>query len=107
MIRRSIFRYIGADGAIFLSAVTDKRYLDHRLALLGKDHGEGVRPAPLTDEQLKRFTTSISNPEFLFNKESGLVPSGVVDDDGREKGSAALDPTRFGDWEVNGRCCDF
>ncbi|MFK8015096.1 MAG: DUF1674 domain-containing protein [Gammaproteobacteria bacterium] len=38
-------------------------------------------------------------------------PSKVKDDDGKPEaeigGRGGLDPTRYGDWEKNGRCIDF
>ncbi len=37
-------------------------------------------------------------------------PTSPLDDGGRERPTPegdALDPTRYGDWEKNGRCIDF
>ena len=61
----------------------------------------------LSNDDLQRFTASNSSPEQLFNVRAGLKPTGVVGEDGREIGSAALNPTRYGDWEKHGRCYDF
>lgn len=89
------------------SVITDKRYLEHRLALLGKEDAH-LKPQPLSDEQLRRFTTSVGSAESLFNKEAGVSPTNVVDEaTGQVIGSTQPDPTRYGDWEVNGRCYDF
>ena len=75
--------------------------------MLGKGDSH-FKPQPLTDEQLRRFTTSIGNAESLFNKQAGAIPTNVVDEEtGLVVGGTALDPTRYGDWEVNGRCYDF
>jgi hypothetical protein len=62
----------------------------------------------MTQEEVNRFTTSVGSKENLFNHRLGLEPSNVVDEEtGRVEGSAAPDPARYGDWEVNGRCYDF
>lgn len=107
MFKRSLCVLIGVESDVFFSAIKDKKYLEHRLALLGKEDAH-VKPQPLTDEQLRRFTSSVSNAESLFNKKAGAQPSNIVDEDtGCPIGSTALDPTRYGDWEVNGRCYDF
>eukprot|EP00658_Telonema_sp_P-2_P004197 TRINITY_DN11577_c0_g1_i1.p1 TRINITY_DN11577_c0_g1~~TRINITY_DN11577_c0_g1_i1.p1 ORF type:complete len:108 (+),score=15.23 TRINITY_DN11577_c0_g1_i1:211-534(+) len=107
MIRASQLLLVGVEGNIFMSAVKDKRYLDHRLAVLGKETTIQKKP-PLSEEELKRFTTSIGSGEALLNKNAGMSPTGVVDEKtGVEIGSAYPNPTRFGDWEVNGRCYDF
>lgn len=106
-MRRTINRLIGVESDIFLSAVKDKTYLEHRLALLGK-MDENVKQQPLTDEQLRRFTTSVGSAESLFNKQAGNIPTQIVDEEtGMVVGSNTPDPTRYGDWEVNGRCYDF
>lgn len=45
-------------------------------------------------------------PEQVAEQESG----DVAKDDARPKevgGRGGLDPTRYGDWEKNGRCIDF
>ncbi|CUF93434.1 Hypothetical protein, putative [Bodo saltans] len=106
-MRRTIARLIGVESDLRFSAITDKRYLEHRLALLGKEDAH-LKPQPLTDEQLRRFTTSVGSAESLFNKEAGAAPTNIVDEEtGQVIGSTQLDPTRYGDWEVNGRCYDF
>lgn len=88
-----------------MSSIKDKRYLEHRLALLGKEERKYTR---LTDEEVKRFTSSMGSAEALFNKQAGAIPTNVVDEEtGRVIGSTQPDPTRYGDWEVNGRCYDF
>lgn len=106
MLRRCIPLLIGAEGeAFFSSAIKDKRYLEHRMALLGKKDERFQR---LSDEDIKRFTTSVGSAESLFNKQAGAIPTNVVDEEtGQVIGSTQLDPTRYGDWEVNGRCYDF
>lgn len=104
MLRRTTRVLVGVEGSIFMSRIKDKQYLDHRLALLGK---QTQQFHPLSDEELKRFTTSVSSAENLFNKKEGATPGTVVDADGRIEGSTALDPTRYGDFESNGRCHDF
>jgi hypothetical protein len=106
-MRRSIARLIGVESDLRFSVIADKRYLEHRLALLGKEDAH-LKPQPLTDEQLRRFTTSVGSAESLFNKEVGASPTNIVDEaTGQVVGSTQLDPTRYGDWEVNGRCYDF
>ncbi|KAH9600048.1 Protein of unknown function DUF1674 [Trypanosoma melophagium] len=106
MLRRATILWIGAEGNIFMSAVRDKSYLEHRLAILGKE--DPACQQPLSEETVRRFTTSIGSPEFLFNKEKGAEPSNIVDEEtGVPIGSSQLDPTRYGDWESNGRCHDF
>lgn len=114
-----------------LSVIKDPQYLQHRLALLGKRPHEvkalhepttsatatatsaevkhdNTNFVPLTSEQVQRFTTSIGSAEQLFNQQAGAIPTNVVDEEtGRVIGSTQLDPTRYGDWEQHGRCCDF
>ena len=108
MLRRSLMGFIGADGGVFMSRVKDKQYLEHRLATLGRLEAAGdFKPSLLTQEEVQRFTTSSQSKENLINKEQGAEPVMTVDDDGRVRGSAHADPTRYGDWEVNGRCYDF
>ena len=109
MFRTSLRRLIGVEGDVFMSVITDKAYLEKRLETIGKQAEAGeFKPAPLTQEQLNRFTTSNASAENLFNKEQGLKPECTVDEKtGMVVGSAALDPTRYGDWEINGRCYDF
>mmetsp|Transcript_36908 Transcript_36908/g.43114 ORF Transcript_36908/g.43114 Transcript_36908/m.43114 type:complete len:108 (+) Transcript_36908:63-386(+) len=107
MLRRCVRCLIGVESDVHFSVVKDKKYLEHRLALLGK-MDPNVKAQPLTDEQLRRFTTSIGSSESLFNKEAGAIPTQIVDEEtGQVVGSTSLDPTRYGDWEVNGRCYDF
>jgi hypothetical protein len=108
MLRRLAPLLVGVESDVFMSRVNDKQYLDHRLATLGKAEAAGeFKPAPLTHDELQRFTTSQASKENLFNKEAGSAPIGVVGEDGKIEGSVHGDPTRFGDWEVNGRCYDF
>lgn len=38
--------------------------------------------------------------------ERGNVPAGTTEDPAQVE-RPALDPTRYGDWEKNGRCIDF
>ena len=109
MLRRSAALLIGNESSnVFISVVKDKRYLEHRLATLGKVSANNDGHKPMTDDDLKRFTTSIGNKENLFNFRAGSEPTGVVDEEtGRIIGSEAPDPTRYGDWEYNGRATDF
>ncbi|AAZ12917.1 Protein of unknown function (DUF1674), putative [Trypanosoma equiperdum] len=103
-MRRSFSRLIGADGGIFMSAVHDKQYLQHRLATLGK----AEQQQPLSEETIQRLTTSTGSAESLFNKAAGAQPTNIVDEaTGVPVGSVQLDPVRYGDWESNGRCHDF
>ncbi|KPA74355.1 putative mitochondrial hypothetical protein [Leptomonas pyrrhocoris] len=107
MLRRCVPLLIGMEGNVFVSAIKDKQYLAHRLALLGKPD-EHFKPRQMSEEDIKRFTTSLGSAESLFNKQAGAIPTNVVDEEtGRVIGSAQPDPTRYGDWEVNGRCYDF
>ncbi|KEG12186.1 hypothetical protein DQ04_01921090 [Trypanosoma grayi] len=107
MLRRSLALRIGAEGGIFISVVKDKKYLEHRLALLGKADPT-MQPKPLSDEAVQRFTSSVSSAESLFNKAAGAQPSNIVNEaTGVPIGSTQLNPTRYGDWESNGRCHDF
>ncbi|KAG8348602.1 putative Protein of unknown function (DUF1674) [Trypanosoma vivax] len=104
MMRRGLLLLIGAEGNIFMSAVRDERYLQHRLATLGKAEGQH----PLSEETVQRFTTSLGSAESLFNKAAGMQPTNIVDETtGVTVGSTQLDPVRYGDWESNGRCHDF
>jgi hypothetical protein len=110
MFRRSLACLIGVEGEqLFMSAVSDKKYLNHRLAILGKADADHPK-APLTDEELKRFTTSVGSAENLFNRrdENTEVNKDVVDEE-RDTfmGSNIPSPVRYGDWEYNGRCTDF
>jgi hypothetical protein len=108
MFRRVAPLLVGHEGSIFMSRVKDKQYLDHRLSTLGRAEAAGeFTPAPMSQEELQRFTTSQASSENLLNKEVGATPDGTVNADGKDAGSAHEDPTRFGDWEVNGRCYDF
>ncbi|RNF16383.1 uncharacterized protein Tco025E_05213 [Trypanosoma conorhini] len=107
MLRRGLALLIGVESDIFISVVRDKRYLEHRLALLGKEDPT-LKPRPLSPEEVQRFTASVGSAESLFNKASGATPSNVVDEaTGAPVGSTQLNPTRYGDWESNGRCHDF
>jgi hypothetical protein len=109
MFRLSARLLIGVESDVFCSVITDPKYLETRLATVGKLQEEGAfKPAPLTQDQLNRFTTSVASAENLFNKAQGLTPETTVDEKtGQVIGSAAPDPCRYGDWEVNGRCYDF
>ncbi|CCW64545.1 unnamed protein product [Phytomonas sp. EM1] len=105
MIRRCGFLFIGSEGGAFISRIHDKCYLEHRLAILGKPD-ETLQS--MKEEDIKRFTTSMGSSEALFNKLAGTIPTNVVDEEtGLVIGCAQPDPTRYGDWEVNGRCYDF
>ncbi|RNF02526.1 hypothetical protein TraAM80_06351 [Trypanosoma rangeli] len=107
MLRRGAALLIGVQSDIFMSVVKDKKYLEHRLALLGKED-PAQKPRPLSPEEIQRFTTSVGSAESLFNKASDAMPSNVVDEaTGVPFGSTQLNPTRYGDWEGNGRCHDF
>lgn len=107
MYRRCLPLLIGAEGDAFVSVVKDKTYLSHRLALLGKQD-PNVKPQRMTADEVQRFTTSLGSAEALFNQQAGAIPTNIVDEEtGLVIGSSQPDPTRFGDWEVNGRCCDF
>jgi hypothetical protein len=94
-----------------MSAIKDKRYLEHRLAILGKTEAveESKKAQPLSDEELKRFTTSLGSAESLFSKRAGEIPKNVVADEEKDiiEGSSYPSPVRYGDWEYNGRCTDF
>lgn len=109
MFRRCSVFLIGTESSPFISVVKDKRYIEHRLATLGKASANNESFKPMSDEDLKRFTTSVGNKENLFNHRAGGVqPSLIVDEaTGRIIGSEALNPTRYGDWEHNGRATDF
>ena len=61
----------------------------------------------LTQQELNRFTTSLGSKENLHNQRAGTTPSTVVDENGNVEGQNYPDPTRYGDWEYNGRCYDF
>lgn len=105
MIRRCIPLLIGVEDGLFMSAIKDKQYLEHRLALIGKDEKKFTK---MSAEDINRFTSSVGSAESLFNHQAGAAPSNVVDEEtGHVIGSTQLDPTRYGDWEVNGRCYDF
>eukprot|EP00796_Vickermania_ingenoplastis_P002193 gene2193-1360_t len=108
MFRRFPLLLIGVEGSAFLSSIKSPAYLQHRLAILGKPDPQQGSSAPLTPEQVQRFTSSLGSAEQLFNKEAGAIPTNVVDEEtGRVIGSTQLNPTRYGDWEQHGRCCDF
>ncbi|KAK7194490.1 hypothetical protein NESM_000365800 [Novymonas esmeraldas] len=107
MLRRCTPLLIGVEGDAFVSVIKDKQYLAHRLALVGKAD-PNFTPQRMSEDDVKRFTTSLGSAEALFNKQAGAMPTNVVDEEtGRVIGSTQLDPTRYGDWEVNGRCYDF
>ncbi len=61
----------------------------------------------LTQQELNRFTTSLGSRENLHNQAAGVTPSLTVDENGNVEGQNYPDPTRYGDWEYNGRCYDF
>lgn len=61
----------------------------------------------LTQQELNRFTTSLASKENLHNQKAGTTPSTVVDENGNVEGQSYPDPTRYGDWDYNGRCYDF
>jgi hypothetical protein len=48
-------------------------------------------------------TEPAARPDFT-DKPGRAVPLKIKDEIG---GPGGLEPTRFGDWEVNGRCTDF
>ncbi len=50
----------------------------------------------------RKETTQAPSPEAAA-KEPGEKPKAVTEIGGRK----GLDPTRYGDWEVKGRCVDF
>ncbi|KAG5486174.1 hypothetical protein LSCM1_07293 [Leishmania martiniquensis] len=107
MLRRGAPLLIGAENEAFVSVIKDKQYLAHRLAILGKEDSS-FKAQRMSDDDLKRFTTSLGSAEALFNKQAGAIPTNIVDEEtGRVIGSTQPDPTRYGDWEVNGRCYDF
>lgn len=56
---------------------------------------EGDGPEPSSDT---KSNTTGEDPENLSKDQEGKTEIG-----GRE----GLDPTRYGDWEINGRCIDF
>jgi hypothetical protein len=108
MLRRATRLLVGVESDVFLSRIKDKQYLDHTLARLGQAEAVGsFTAAPMTPDELQRFTTSAQSKENLLNQRSNAVPETTVAEDGKTEGSAHLDPTRYGDWEVNGRCYDF
>ena len=111
MFRRVLPRLVGTiDDVVFSSVIKDKNFLDKQIATIGKMEAAGkFEPSKLSQEDLNRFTTSGQSAENYFNKRQGTVPKGLVVDEktGMVEGSARLDPTRYGDWEVDGRCYDF
>lgn len=108
MLRRIVVLRIGVESDVFMSRIHDKKYLEHQLANLGKMEAAGKFSPPLmSQEEVLRFTTSTNSKENLANKEAGTTPTAFVGKDGRVEGSAHLDPTRYGDWESDGRCHDF
>jgi hypothetical protein len=134
MLRRTVRRLIGHEDDVFISAIKDPAFLKARLASLGtpdtgikkvkpedvdrKDFdGQGGKMTDtssftgglLTQDEVQRFTCAPHSPEYLLNKRVGAVPDvGIVDEaTGNVKGSVLPDPTRYGDWEIAGRCYDF
>ena len=55
-------------------------------------------------EQTKNKTKSDPTAEVINTNSAGAVKKQNVTEIG---GRGGLDPTRFGDWEKNGRCIDF
>eukprot|EP00759_Apiculatamorpha_spiralis_P040099 PhF_6_TR3873/c0_g1_i1/m.5486 len=103
MLRRTILRRIGVEGDITMSVCKDKEFIAQRLASIGKGE-KSWKPSLLSDEEVLRLAISSSSPENLFNKQNGISkPTFVVDMEHEAKYS----PTRYGDWEKNGRCIDF
>jgi hypothetical protein len=84
-----------------------------------------VNPTLSTDTVLsagfKRENTELPDSEVGVNSDSVLVPEAVLADVGANASTAVvaaqsakeiggrggLEPTRYGDWEKNGRCIDF
>lgn len=52
-------------------------------------------------------TDTSSSPESGPPEDAGVVPSVEVPQAPEYGGREGLDPTRYGDWEKNGRCIDF
>lgn len=55
-------------------------------------------------EKKKPKSTEIDNKPILTQTEAAKSPSKKVKEIGGVEG---LEPTRYGDWENNGRCTDF
>ena len=71
-----------------------------------------------TDKSLETITSHrlYRSEQVLENKEDSLIVVAPVDEDnlkqpqiseGETGGPKGPDPTRYGDWERNGRCIDF
>ena len=52
---------------------------------------------------------NISSPEKILSREPSqeVVADKLKQPDGEKGGQQGLEPTRYGDWEKNGRCTDF
>ena len=102
MLRSRVLQ-VGVEGGVPLSVIHDSKYLAHRLRTLGQSE-KTWKPSLLTDEEVQRLAISTHSPESYFNKKRGVTdPEWVV----REDIEAKHSPTRYGDWEKNGRCIDF
>ena len=95
---------VRAAESINLTAVTDQKFVSQFLA----EYRRRPKPAPsvgtLTDEDVQRLSISTHSPENFFNKKKGVAEPSWVVSEAHEK---QYSPTRFGDWEKNGRCMDF
>ena len=90
--------------SIELKPVTDQKFVSQFLAEFRRQKPKAPESGALTDEDVQRLSISTHSPENYFNKKSGVRdPSWIVSED-HEK---VYSPTRFGDWEKNGRCMDF
>uniref|UniRef100_A0A7S4LA55 Succinate dehydrogenase assembly factor 4, mitochondrial n=1 Tax=Paramoeba aestuarina TaxID=180227 RepID=A0A7S4LA55_9EUKA len=91
--------------AIELKPVTDQRFISQFLA--HHKQSQSIHPSGtgvLSDEDVQRLSISTQSPESFFNKKKGISdPSWIVSPEDEKRCS----PTRFGDWEKNGRCMDF
>eukprot|EP00760_Papus_ankaliazontas_P022736 PhM_4_TR18966/c0_g1_i1/m.56105 len=121
MLRRTLGRLVGVEGDIHLSVCRDKEYIARRIAEVGRGERHW-KPTMLSDEDITRLTTSSYNKESYFNKmkekEQNAQDSVDVDPTPQHKKLSKFvvedeewdlkhGPTRYGDWEKNGRCIDF
>ena len=102
-MRRTFCLRIGGEGEIPVKLHKNSEYLKQWMDTVKKKDSQ-QKTSILTDEDLQRLAISTHSPENYFNnKKKILEPSWTVHDEQETN----YGPTRYGDWEKNGRCIDF
>jgi hypothetical protein len=79
-----------------------RRFAAFLLAGLGMGHGYAILAAMSKPSSTKTDQADAAPPPVKPSAPS--KPTSTPEETG---GRGGLDPTRYGDWEINGRCVDF